>query len=432
MPDSSIIISCYKKDLNWSRKLIGLSNKIYVYDHTDILNENRFMLNNINYHYERIPNKGCEGGSYLKYIIDNYYNLPEKIILIHDEEYSWHHNDSIVTQIINNINSNNAYLNLNHHTWGSMNLNNGYIDQFRPGDNYYNLYVKLLEKYFGDIRDYGDFLNGNHGCAQFIIKRECITRNNIQLYIDLYNYCMSDNVREGHENGGYGYFLEYTWNIIFGHTTNLNKNIRGSWKDSCRILGSDDRYYYVELDNGKGNYNSAQVPKDEEELYDNIFGNLCKIKGSWKYTCHFLNLDDNYYYVELGDGQGNWNRVQIPKDEEELYDNIFGNLCKVKGSWKYTCRFLNLDDNYYYVELSDGQGNWNRVQILKDEEELYDNIFGNLYKIKGSWKYTCRFLNLDDNYYYIELGDGQGNWNKVQVPKETEYLYYNKFGELAM
>jgi hypothetical protein len=269
------VISSYRKDLNWSKKLIGIVSKIYVYDHDNLLEVNNFILNNSNYHYERIPNKGCEGSGYLKYIIDNYYNLPDKIILIHDEEYSWHHSDSIIKQILDNINSNNMYINLNNYIWGSNNLNNDYIDQFRPGDNYYNLYVKLLQSYFGDIRDYEDFMYGNKGCAQFIIKKQCITKNNIQLYIDIYNYCMSDNVNYGHVPGGFGYFLEYTWIIIFGYVI-PTKHLKGSWKYSSRFIHINNDIICAELGDGNGGWNKQSIPLNEEHLYSNYNGFFSK------------------------------------------------------------------------------------------------------------------------------------------------------------
>ena len=53
------IISNYNKSLIWTQQMIQHVKKIYVYDHDKIIPENEFILNNDNYHYEQIQNKGC-------------------------------------------------------------------------------------------------------------------------------------------------------------------------------------------------------------------------------------------------------------------------------------------------------------------------------------------------------------------------------------
>jgi hypothetical protein len=168
------------------------------------------------------------------------------------------------------------YINLNHYTWGEVNMDNdGYIHQFKINDNYYNIYDAVLKKYLGDIRDYGNFLTGYKGCAQFIINNFCITRNPLDLYIDLYDYCMSNNVLIGHYSGGFGYFMEYTWNIIFGYITSKHK-FNGSWKYSARYTYCDDKYIYTELGNGNGAWFSVVIPIEDEHLYYNYFGTAKK------------------------------------------------------------------------------------------------------------------------------------------------------------
>ena len=51
-------------------------------------------------------NKGNEASVYLKYIIDNYDNLPDFTFFIHDEEYAWHHTGSIIDKYTESIMSN--------------------------------------------------------------------------------------------------------------------------------------------------------------------------------------------------------------------------------------------------------------------------------------------------------------------------------------
>jgi hypothetical protein len=201
-------VSSYQKDLYWTLKLLKnrLVDRIYIYEHSDLKISH---LPEESYTYENIPNKSCEASAYLKYICDNYDKLPEKIILIHDEEYAWHHTGSILNLI--QMYNGEPYLNINHYRWSDDTI--PFSD--KNGD-YYKWYQTFLEPYFGPVEKYGNFHGGHLGCAQFILKPEVITKNPKKMYIDLYNYSVSDNVQDGHNSGGFGYFMEYTWHLIFG------------------------------------------------------------------------------------------------------------------------------------------------------------------------------------------------------------------------
>jgi hypothetical protein len=86
---------------------------------------------------------------------------------------------------------------------------------------------------------------------------------------------MSDNVLEGHYSGGFGYFMEYTWNIIFGYIISKHR-FSGSWKYSSRFIHCDNENIYTELCNGSGSCNPVIIPIKEEHLYYNYFGILKK------------------------------------------------------------------------------------------------------------------------------------------------------------
>ena len=53
---SVAVISLYSRNLNWTLKLIEekIVDKIYIYDHSEIIEDNKFILNNQYYHYEQI------------------------------------------------------------------------------------------------------------------------------------------------------------------------------------------------------------------------------------------------------------------------------------------------------------------------------------------------------------------------------------------
>ena len=77
------VVSRYKKNTDWVYNLQRI-NKFYIYDKETPENE-----------YNIPVNKGNEASVYLKYIVDNYDNLPDFTLFIHDDERSWHHTGSV-------------------------------------------------------------------------------------------------------------------------------------------------------------------------------------------------------------------------------------------------------------------------------------------------------------------------------------------------
>ena len=269
--DRIVVISLYKQSIKWTEKILPYVDKIYIYDH-DSTSET-FFLNREKYNYEKIPNKGCEASAYLKFFIDHYDSLPSKLMLIHDTEFSYHHKGSLAECIIQNINKPDMYINLKSFMWKKRQVDeHGHFNEFKPTDNYYKLYVRFLEPYLGKLNKYGDFLGGYKGCAQFIVQKKCITRNPLQMYIDLYKYCMAE-AKVGHPPFGFGYFMEFTWNIIFGYRVDESV-FKGSWKNSSRFVHCDDTHIYTELKKRDGSWVKAVIPKDREQFVCNINGNV--------------------------------------------------------------------------------------------------------------------------------------------------------------
>lgn len=272
------VISAYNNSIEWSLKLLEekIVDKIYVYSHKNIIHENPFVLKNELYYYEEIPNKGCEASSYLKYIIDNYNNLPERIILIHDHEFSWHHEGSIIDLIKKNIIKDVDYININSFYWENIRLIStpeyDCVDEWQRHRIFYSLYKHFLEPYYGDLQLFLNFKEGHKGCAQFILRRNCITRNPCKLYVDLYNYCMNNFKIYGHIAYGFGYFMEYTWHIIFGHIVPLKKIMKGKWKYSSRFVYMNDEYILCDLRNNNNEWISAQIPIQYEDIIYNDNG----------------------------------------------------------------------------------------------------------------------------------------------------------------
>jgi hypothetical protein len=209
----TVVISCYKKDINWSNIL--KVDKIICYDHDDILPENKALLNNNVYVWNQIPNRGSEASAYLKYIIDNYDNLPDQLVLLHDEQYSWHHRGDIIELVNKNLKRSDPIINLNHYRWDGTNMS-FYDKTTRFGRWYYD----FLRPYLGDLPN--DFMNGENGCAQFVINdTSLITQHPLKMYQDLYyGICMNEDEWDGVRFNGFEYFMEYTWHVILKNKGN--------------------------------------------------------------------------------------------------------------------------------------------------------------------------------------------------------------------
>lgn len=154
-------------------------------------------------------NKGRETTAILKYIIDNYENLPKHIAFLHGHETAWHHRGKKgILQVLQNCAKINDY--------GYISLNNHFIDD-RNMDNpkmkhLHELWPHLFEPFLK--RPAPTYLL-HDCCAQFIVTRDRIRRLPKRAYEKWYNYIMHED-----PNNDDGYIIsvvfEYIWHIIFG------------------------------------------------------------------------------------------------------------------------------------------------------------------------------------------------------------------------
>jgi hypothetical protein len=161
-----------------------------------------------------VPNIAHESTSYLYYIINNYDNLPENLIFIHDENISWHHYGKITINI---------------YKW---------IDEYQKnGSTYYEFNhlttpkvtnMKIFDKYWNDVfqESCGNYKDAKPHtgkcCAQFIVSREIIRKRPIELYKKMYDWLINNThgTGNGDKNDLYsGYYTsryaEWTWRNLF-------------------------------------------------------------------------------------------------------------------------------------------------------------------------------------------------------------------------
>ena len=171
-----IVISTYKKPIPYADRLRqkGFEVRAYTKENPDSP-------------YNVPKNVGQDATAYLKYIIDNYENLPEYSIMTHDHEYSHHQDGNIVDSIIAQIGNEAPYYNFNIVNRGAE-FYNGETTQF------IKWYNEFLEPYLGPLKQYGEFVLNQKLNGQFLVHKSLITANPKKMYVNIYDWFMNKNI----------------------------------------------------------------------------------------------------------------------------------------------------------------------------------------------------------------------------------------------
>jgi hypothetical protein len=194
--DTSVIIARYKEDTEWVSKLNKFKN-VFVYEKEKPEKEP----------YNIPKNRGSEASVYIKFIVDNYNNLPNHLVLLHCHEFSWHHKDSIIDVIDECIDTEIEYKNIND---ASKCFDMGNYQDWINGD-VGNYYQNLIKPAVGDHTIYDNFTNNQPGCAQFIVHKDRILYHSLDFYKDIYNWILDIDVNFYN----HGYYLEWTWELFW-------------------------------------------------------------------------------------------------------------------------------------------------------------------------------------------------------------------------
>ena len=201
----TIVTSHWKEDLTWLTK----SKFPVVLIDKEGADPSPFVPQHV------IPNLGLESTAYLKYIIENYDNLPEAVAFIHGHETAPHQNhDRPLLEVIEGANwSKYGFIPLGNTHWAE-----GFLDEFVPTKDGIS-YVVRLHTFFqslcipikGGIPDKGAPWIHDLG-AQFVVTRERILANPKKLYEGWY-YIFNNNLDFTKE---FAYIMEKTWHVTFG------------------------------------------------------------------------------------------------------------------------------------------------------------------------------------------------------------------------
>lgn len=181
--------SHYKEDLNWVN---FIKYPVQVYSKT-LKNKNFINFNKV----QEVP-------AYLKYIIENYNNLPEYSVFIHGHLMSEHQSDNIIN-IINSIDFTKDIINLNREDW---------IQTISRGDEFQDRKFSWIEENWKDL--IGDYLPLPDSltfpsCAQFAIHKSKIIQYPIEFWKHLFNWCEKTEL----DNFISSRIFEYIWYYIF-------------------------------------------------------------------------------------------------------------------------------------------------------------------------------------------------------------------------
>jgi hypothetical protein len=198
MENQTIVIARYNEDIRWCLPFINLV-KVYNKgaDNLDYIPKNRV---------EKCENLGREGGTYLKFIIDNYENLPKFTIFLQGNPFDH----------INSANKRRAYFHLlyiikeqkpymfKYISTEFINVPPGYVDEYCHG------MTTITHLFGGKERLRNRFRRGyNFGYgALFVVHKNKILQHSKEFWIELYSH-----FQEVTPPAGYG--LEKLWRVLF-------------------------------------------------------------------------------------------------------------------------------------------------------------------------------------------------------------------------
>ena len=170
-----VIVSRFDRDVMWAQKL----------RHPHIV----YYKNRPDMEPFSAANRAKSESNTLKFIADFYDRLPENIIIVHQYEYKPFSHVGSVVDILNHPEFEARYNESK--SMGFWNFNTPKMESV-----FYHVdwmvesgwWGNCMERYFGPIRDMGDFLFGKTCCAQYVVSRERIQSLPREFYRNHYNW----------------------------------------------------------------------------------------------------------------------------------------------------------------------------------------------------------------------------------------------------
>lgn len=189
--DKIIVVSHYSNRLDW---LKNINEKYIIYS----------KVGNIDFDHIRIyTNRGFDTEIILKFIVDNYDNLPTKMMFVHDHDFSYHQ-DYTLTHIINNINWDlYDYFSINKNSYYSEISKNHYSFEYDIICKNWEIFenkLELPEKFF------------YRAGAQFVVDKKLILQYDKIFYEKLLNWILHQTKLPDAYSSR---IFEWTWHYFF-------------------------------------------------------------------------------------------------------------------------------------------------------------------------------------------------------------------------
>jgi hypothetical protein len=154
----------------------------------------------------KMPNVGHEAGSYLKFILEYYDELPRNVAFIHGHEDAYHQLKNLTEQLTNGIWKGKDYYSLN-----------GHFTDRPPGSDPMNKLKRVWDDLFKPILQF-DCPEHIHSdcCAQFVVTREKIRSYPKSVYEKWYDFILSGYKSYDLTVYDSAVMFELVWHILFG------------------------------------------------------------------------------------------------------------------------------------------------------------------------------------------------------------------------
>jgi hypothetical protein len=168
-----IVVARYNEDVSWTKQFNNNNNNKNIINQVNVLIYNKGEKLEDGYNVINLDNKGREGHSYYKYIIDNYYNLDDYIIFLQGNPFD--HSPNIIKNIYKYLNNKFIFVDFNYLSEWIIDCNlNGCIHH--PELPLIPIYNKL----FNIDKEEMAFQFG--AGAQFIVSKNSILKRQISFF----------------------------------------------------------------------------------------------------------------------------------------------------------------------------------------------------------------------------------------------------------
>jgi hypothetical protein len=170
----------------------------------------------------KTPNAGFEASSYLKFIYENYDNLPQHIAFIHGHETAWHQRRNIIEEIRGEVWKSKGYYGLNNYLYDDHNMGHHlmpYVHAMWP--IYFEPYLAIPAPEYVC----------HDCCAQFIVSRERILTISREAYKSWYDLSINEENEFGMKTKDIAIVFEWIWHVIFGEPLVVRELFKGGYNN---------------------------------------------------------------------------------------------------------------------------------------------------------------------------------------------------------